>query len=79
MGLWSVLYPLRNVTLFDWNHKRVYRISRLLALTLRITPKQRLVRETPQPLAVPEAINHTWSMDFMHDPRSDGRTFVSST
>ncbi|TCV71728.1 helix-turn-helix protein [Methylomonas methanica] len=48
---------LRNVQGFRWNHKRVYRIYRELALNLRIKPKKRLVRETPQPLAVPERIN----------------------
>lgn len=66
---------LRNVKQFDWNHKRVYRIYRMLELNLRIKPKQRLVRATPEPLAVPDAINQTWSMDFMHDQLSDGRTF----
>lgn len=32
-------------------------------------------REKPQPLAVPDAINQVWSMDFMHDQLSDGRSF----
>jgi putative transposase len=66
---------LRNVKGFPWNHKRVYRIYRALELHLRIKPRKRLVRETPQPLAVPATINHTWSMDFMHDQLSDARTF----
>jgi putative transposase len=44
-------------------------------LNLRIKPRQRLVRETPQPLAVPAAKNQTWSMDFMHDQLADGRCF----
>lgn len=56
---------LRNVKGFRWNHKRVYRIYRELELNLRIKPKKRLVRETPQPLAVPEQINKVWSMDFI--------------
>jgi putative transposase len=64
---------LRNVKGFKWNHKRVYRIYRELELNLRIKPKRRLVRETPQPLAVPKAINTMWSMDFMHDRLQDGR------
>jgi len=66
---------LRNVKGFGWNHKRVYRIYCELELNLRIKPKKRLYRETPEPLAVPETINDTWSMDFMHDQLSDGRSF----
>ena len=27
------------------------------------------------PLAVPESINQCWSMDFMHDQLSDGRSY----
>ena len=65
---------LRNVKGFGWKHKRVYRIYRELELNLRIKPKKRLVRHTPEPLAVPEAINTTWSMDFMHDQIEDGRS-----
>jgi putative transposase len=66
---------LRNVKGFGWNHKRVYRIYRELELNLRIKPKKRLVREKPEPLTVPAAINAVWSMDFMHDALSDGRSF----
>ena len=66
---------LRNVKHFKWNHKRVYRIYRELELNLRIKPRKRIVREVPEPLAVPEAINQTWSMDFMHDQLADGRSF----
>lgn len=66
---------LRNVKQLGWNHKRVYRIYRVLELNLRIKPRRRLVRETPQPLAVPAAINECWSMDFMHDQLRDGRSF----
>ena len=66
---------LRNVRGFGWNHKRVYRIYRELELNLRIKPKKRIVREKPQPLVVPDAINQVWSMDFMHDQLRDGRCF----
>jgi putative transposase len=65
---------LRNVKGFKWNHKRVYRIYRALELNLRIKPRKRLVRERPETLAVPEAINQTWSMDFMHDQLANGRS-----
>jgi putative transposase len=66
---------LRNVRGFGWNHKRVYRIYRVLAPNLRIKPKQRITRERPEPLAVPESINQVWSIDFMHDRLNDGRAF----
>ncbi|MCG9117001.1 DDE-type integrase/transposase/recombinase, partial [Laribacter hongkongensis] len=38
-------------------------------------PRKRLVREKPEPLAVPDAMNQCWSMDFMHDQLADGRRF----
>jgi putative transposase len=66
---------LRNVRGFKWNHKRVYRIYRELELNLRIKPRKRLVRDKPQRLSVPLAINEVWSMDFMHDQLEDGRSF----
>ena len=66
---------LRNVKGFGWNHKRVYRIYRELELNLRIKPKKRIVREKPEPLAVPQTINQVWSMDFMHDSLEDGRAY----
>ena len=65
---------LRNVKGFAWNHKRVYRIYRELELNLRIRPHKRLVREQPEPLAVPQTLNECWSMDFMHDQLADGRS-----
>ena len=66
---------LRNVQGFGWNHKRVYRIYRELALNLRIKPRQRLVRNRPEALGIPDTINQVWSMDFMHDQLTDGRSF----
>ena len=32
------------------------------------------MRTKPQALAVPEQMNQVWSMDFMHDQLSDGRS-----
>jgi len=48
---------LRNVKHQPWNHKRVYRIYRELELNLCIRPKLRLLRDRPDPLSVPVAIN----------------------
>jgi putative transposase len=53
----------------------VYRIYRELELNLRIKLRKRIVRAKPQPLAVPDGINECWSLDFMHDQLSDGRSF----
>lgn len=64
---------LRNVKGYGWNHKRVYCVYRELELNLRIKPRKCLKREKPEPLAVPEAINQVWSMDFMHDQLQNGR------
>ena len=65
---------LRNVRGFQWNHKRVYRIYRELELNMRIKPRKRIIRQKPDALAVPDVINECWSMDFMHDQLSDGRS-----
>jgi putative transposase len=65
----------RNVKGYGWNHKRVYRIYCELELNMRIKPKKRIVREKPEPLAQPAAINQSWSMDFMHDQLQSGRNF----
>ncbi len=66
---------LRNVKGHPWNHKRVYRIYCELELNLRIKPRKRLKRDKPDALAVPDAPNVTWSMDFMADRLGDGRAF----
>ena len=66
---------LRNIKGHGWNHKRIYRIYCELELNLRIKPRKRLKRNKPDALAVPEAPNMTWSMDFMADRLGDGRAF----
>jgi putative transposase len=43
-------------------------------LNLRIKPRKRLVRDKPEALTVPLAINQVWSIDFMHDQLEDGRS-----
>lgn len=64
----------RNVKGYKWNHKRVYRIYCELFRNLRIKPHKRLKRAKPEGLSVPKNINECWSMDFMHDQLSDGRS-----
>jgi hypothetical protein len=52
-----------------------FRIYCELELNLRIKPSKRLKRDKPDALAVPDAPNVTWSMDFMADRLGDGRAF----
>ena len=56
-----------------WNHKRIRRIYRGLALNLSRKPKKRLAARTALTLAVPAQSNLTWSLDFMSDSLSNGR------
>jgi len=47
----------------------------LLKLNFRRKGKQRLPVRNPSPLATPEALNQSWSFDFMHDALVCGRRF----
>ncbi|GAA5022067.1 transposase [Marivirga lumbricoides] len=73
-GFWKLYKRLRK-TGYPWNHKRIYRIYRLLNLSMRSKSKKRLPARVKQPLVVPEGINKGWSMDFMSDSLGSGRRF----
>lgn len=60
---------------YTWNHKRIRRVYRALALHLKRKPKKRLPARTVQALGVPGQADQTWSLDFMSDALSNGRTF----
>ncbi|KLV67219.1 hypothetical protein SK36_01941 [Citrobacter sp. MGH106] len=47
----------------------------MLKLNFRRMGKQRLPVGNPSPLVTPEALNQSWSVDFMHDPLVCGRRF----
>jgi putative transposase len=57
-----------------WNHKRIRRVYRNLALHLHKKPKKRLAARTALALKVPAQSDLTWSLDFMSDSLSNGRT-----
>lgn len=58
-----------------WNHKRVHRVYCGMKLNKRRKFKRRVPPRNPDPLAVPEDANQSWSADFMSDALSDGRRF----
>ncbi len=60
---------------YQWNHKRIHRIYSLLKLNFRRKDKQRLPVRNPSPLATPEVLNQSWSVDFMNDALVCGRRF----
>jgi putative transposase len=55
------------------NRKRVYRLYREAGLAVRRRKRKRIGPCERRPLPKPEAINLSWSMDFMSDGLADGR------
>ena len=60
---------------YRWNHKRIQRVYRGLALNLHRKPKKRLAARTALALGVQVQSDLTWSLDFMSDSLANGRTF----
>lgn len=55
------------------NHKKIYRVYRLLKLNLRRKKgKRRLPERMKQPLQQQSSINHVWALDFMSDSLACG-------
>jgi len=74
IGFWKCYFRLRR-TGYRCNHKRLYRVYKLLRLNVRRKARRRVPERIKMPLLVPEKINQSWSMDFMCDSLVDGRRF----
>lgn len=74
IGFWKCYYRLKRKG-YNCNHKRLYRVYTMLGLNVRRRAKRRIPARIKEPLLVPQAINQSWSMDFMCDSLVDGRRF----
>jgi putative transposase len=74
IGFWKCYYRLRRKGIVC-NHKRLYRVYKLLKLNVRRRMKRRLPQRVREPLLVPTALNQGWSMDYVSDCLVDGRKF----
>ena len=73
-GFWKIFQRLRNQGK-PWNHKKVYRVYKSMCYNKRVRLKRRLPARIKESLSIPEAPNHTLSMDFVSDTLNSGRKF----
>lgn len=74
IGFWQCYHRIRQ-TDRTINHKRLYRIYTSMKLNIRRRRKKRLPKRLAIALAKCTTINQHWSMDFISDKLTDGRSF----
>lgn len=73
-GFWKVYCRLRKDG-HKWNHKKVYRVYKLMNLNYRRKLKRRFPVGEKETIFVPNDRNISWSMDFVSDVLTNGRRF----
>jgi putative transposase len=73
-GFWKCRKQLRRQGR-PWNHKRIYRVYKLMNLHLQRRAKKRLPKRLRAELYVPALPNSVWSADFMSDALCTGKRF----
>lgn len=74
LGFWKLYRRVRRQG-HCWNHKRVWRVYRLLKLNRRRRANQRVPARDPMPLMVPSRPNQIGLADFMSDALYHGTRF----
>lgn len=72
-GFWNIYHRLRKE--HKWNHKRVYRVYRMMHYNKRSKLRRRLPSRVRQPLQRPQGPGQSWSIDFVSDALICGRRF----
>jgi hypothetical protein len=74
-GFWKIFHLLRNQGKISCNHKKAYRLYKLLKLNIRRRPKKRVPKRDRLSLLQPLRPNLVWSMDFINGSLDCGRKF----
>lgn len=72
-GFWNIYHRIRKD--HGWNHKRVYRVYKMMHYNKRSRLRKRLPARVKQPLHTPGGPCQSWSIDFVSDSLSCGRKF----
>lgn len=72
-GFWNIYHRIRKD--HKWNHKRVYRVYKMMHFNKKSKLRKRFPTRAKEPLEVPDAPCKSWSLDFVSDALACGRRF----